>query len=425
MLEKKLTGIYKKSNRFYYGWIILGVSSLGYFFSGPGQTYFISIFINHYIADFGWSRSTVSGLYSVATLVAGLLLFLVGRLSDKYGQKRIILIVASLLGVACMWSSYITSLWMLSIAFFLGRLTGQGSMTLLPSIVIPQWFHKKRAFAFSIMSMGGVIGSALIPPFNAWLISVSSWNDAWRLWALLLWCFFIPVTAVFLYNKPQDLGLHPDNKIINAIDSASTVSIEESTDSWTLKEAMQTRSFWGMQYCQILLPMIGTGIVFHFFSILGERGIPSVSAAFVLSLLYMVSFPVTLLAGHFLDRLKTNHVIAFISLLELAALAVLLLTSSLQGMIMFGVIQGTAMGLQSVSNGIVWPNYYGLKHLGSVRGFAMTVMVIASAVGPLPFGLAYDAFNSYRIAFLIMMVFSFLGIFIGILSPKPVFLPKQ
>ena len=64
-----------RSDRFYYGWIILALSSLSYFFSAPGQTYFTSTFIDTYIQEFGWTRSTISTTYSLATMTSGLLLF--------------------------------------------------------------------------------------------------------------------------------------------------------------------------------------------------------------------------------------------------------------------------------------------------------------------------------------------------------------
>ncbi|MFD2924754.1 hypothetical protein [Halobacillus naozhouensis] len=73
---------------FYYGWMVVFAAGLSMFFSGPGQTYSISIFIEHYnIGDFNYSRSLVSGLYSTATLCAGLTLFLVGRLVDRLGSE--------------------------------------------------------------------------------------------------------------------------------------------------------------------------------------------------------------------------------------------------------------------------------------------------------------------------------------------------
>lgn len=56
---------------FYYGWLIVAIAALSHFFSGPGQTFSNAIFIDYYIEEFGWSRSTVSGIYSAVTLLAG------------------------------------------------------------------------------------------------------------------------------------------------------------------------------------------------------------------------------------------------------------------------------------------------------------------------------------------------------------------
>lgn len=141
------------------------------FFSGPGQTYSNAAFIDYYILDFNWERSLVSGIYSAATLAAGFLLFLVGSSIDRFGQRTVSLTVSILLASACFWNSIVVNPVMLFIGFFLIRLLGQGSMTLVPNTLIPQWFIEKRGRAFSLMMLGGFISSTFFPPFNAWLIS--------------------------------------------------------------------------------------------------------------------------------------------------------------------------------------------------------------------------------------------------------------
>jgi len=40
-----MTGLFK-GKKLFYGWIIVAVAGLGAFFSGPGQTFSVSIFIN-------------------------------------------------------------------------------------------------------------------------------------------------------------------------------------------------------------------------------------------------------------------------------------------------------------------------------------------------------------------------------------------
>lgn len=171
-----------------------------------------------------------------------------------------------------------------------------------------------------------------------------------------------------------------------------------------------TRSFWGILFSVILLPMITTGIVFHFVSILDTKGISAVSAAFILSLLAVVSFPVTLISGVILDRIeKLHYVISLICGLQFTGLVILWLSDSIYATIAFILLQGIAMGIQSVCDGIIWPYYFGIKHLGRIRGVIMTATVIGSALGPIPFGLA----------FLVMMCFPAICFFISLASPKP------
>ncbi|GEP88112.1 MULTISPECIES: hypothetical protein [Staphylococcus] len=77
-----------KTKNFYYGWVIVFIAGLTVFFSGPGQTYSNAAFIDEYIQTFGWSRTEVSSIYSIATLIAGFTMIIVGCFIDKFGQKN-------------------------------------------------------------------------------------------------------------------------------------------------------------------------------------------------------------------------------------------------------------------------------------------------------------------------------------------------
>ncbi len=80
-MEEEITSETKPINTpIFYGWVVLIIAAFSYFFSGPGPTYSISIFINHYIEKFNWSRSLISSLYSMATLISGLICILLKEL---------------------------------------------------------------------------------------------------------------------------------------------------------------------------------------------------------------------------------------------------------------------------------------------------------------------------------------------------------
>ena len=426
-----------KNDRFYYGWIILAVSAAAVFFSAPGQTYFTSVFIESYVAEFGWSRSALSSLYSLATLISGLLLFLVGKLGDRFGQKKIMLLAAIVLGLSSFWTSQIVMLWMLFIGFFVGRLAGQGSLTLLPSIVLPRWFFKRRAFAFSMMALGGVIGSALIPPLNSILIEQIGWRVTWRVWSVLIGLVIVPLIYVFFFNEPEELGMsiedeqrkrsrsrEPDTAIAESgrEDARGKIKFDQ-VPSWQAKDAVRTFAFWAIMYIQMLLPMIGTGITFHFVSIMTNRGLPAGQTPLLLSIIAAASLLSTLLSGLLLSRISIKQASFLLAGLISISLIILLVTKSFALAVVFALFQGSAAGVQAVWGGLVWPEYFGTRHLGGIRGLASTGMVISSALGPIPLGFAFDQFGKHDSALYLMLILAVTGAGVALIFTRPKPLP--
>ncbi len=409
----------------FYGWYIVAAAAVGVFFSGPGQTYAVSVFIDYYIREFGWSRSLVSGIYSSATLVAGLLLFLVGRMVDKQGQRRMMLMMGTLLAVACFWNSFVLGPVMLFIGFFMLRLFGQGSMTLIPNTLVPQWFVVKRGRALSFMAIGGFLSSASFPPLNTWLIHSFGWENAWRILGSALVLIFLPVVYFIVRNKPEDIGLLPDNAVSKKkLAERKEEKMEEEQDegfetNWTVKEAMRTRAFWFILFCVSIPALVNTGLTFHLFSILGEQGVPGSTAALILSIMAIVGFPVTMVSGFILERVNVHIVLGLSFIGQIIFIVLLTQVDTYVLAIFFAVLWGIIGGIERITLNIIWPNYFGREHLGSIKGIATTTMVIGSAFGPLPFGIAYDVFGGYTEILLIILIFPILGTIAAFMSPPP------
>lgn len=411
-----------KQEKFFYGWVIVFMGALGMFFSGPGQTFSVSIFINSYVNDFGWSRSLVSSLYSIATLIAGLLLPVIGRRVDIAGHRKMFVVVPLILSSACLWMSFVINPLMLVIGFIFIRLLGQGSMTLLAQTLIPKWFVMRRGTALSLMSLGLVVSSAFLPLLNNALIINNGIVFAWRTLAIMLLIIMVPLAWIFIKNKPEDIGLQPDGKSIEI--KKETKNIEDETyeeQPWTLKEAKKTRAFWFMLFCMLIPSMINTGLTFHFVSILEEGGFSSTFAATILGTIALVQFPCTFVAGYICDKFKIHIIKSINYFLLLIAMLLIIFGSSEISFIVYGVLMGVFLAFDSVSTGVLWPNYFGVKHLGSIRGVTMTVIVLASSLGPLPFGFAFDMFQSYSQIIGIMLIFPLLGSIASFVSPKPMY----
>ncbi|ANU23747.1 MFS transporter [Planococcus donghaensis] len=402
---------------FYYGWVIVILAGLSHFFSGPGQTYSNAIFIDYYIEEFGWSRSTVSGIYSSATLLAGFLLFIIGRMIDKVGARKMAIAVSLILAAASIFNSFVVNWVMLFMGFFAIRLFGQGSMTLVPNALVPQWFIQKRGRALGLAALGGMIGSAAFPLINVWLIEAYGWRTTWQILGASILVIFTPLAYFFIRNRPEDIGLLPDNgPSAREEDRQKPLS---SDISWTVKEAKKTRSFWLLLFCVVVPALVNTGMTFHLVSIFSIQSLAPETAATVLSLMAIIGFPVTFLAGYLLDKIRVQWMLAFVFVGEIASIFLLKEADLFSGAILFAVVWGFMLGIERVTLSVVWPNYFGRQYLGSITGISMAFMVVGSALGPLPFGLFYDFFGGYKEVLWAIMIFPLLGIVAALLANPP------
>lgn len=418
MNESKLK---QPTGRMYYGWVVVMVSAMSIFFSGPGQTYSISVFIGSFVEQFNGNDTLVSGIYSAATLLSGSLLFIVGRGVDRFGQRKMAITAAIMLGVACLWSSLVANPIMLFIAFFMLRFFGQGSMTLIPNTLVPQWFIKKRGRAMSFMAIGSFVSAVTFPLLNTWLIKQFGSEHAWQILGVFVVVVFLPAAIFFIKNKPGDMGLMPDNA--SRRPSYNTDSSSASEDSkevdWSLKEAKKTRAFWLMLYCVAIPALVNTAVTFHLFRIFTEHQLSMGMASLILSLMAFVGFPVTMVAGFVLEKVAVHKIIALSFLGTIVFLILLLFMDSTVEAVIVGVLWGLTNGFERITLNIVWPNYFGLKNLGSIKGLAQTVMVIGSALGPLPLAFAFEQFGSFNEAILMLMILPLLGTIAAFMSPAP------
>ncbi len=410
MLNHKKNSRESKSPIFY-GWIIVFICALGCFFSGPGQTFSISMFIDFFIRDFGMNRSLISTYYSVSTLLAGMLVIIVSGQIDYFGHRKAITIISLIFGGVCLFMSFITGPFTLFIGFFLLRLLGQSSMTIGPSTLVPHWFEIKRGKALGMMSVGEKAAAFAFPIMNIWLISSFGWRSAWRFWAINIWFVLVPLAWFFIRNRPKDVGLLSDGKIPDPVSDCKysmgrTEHVKENSPSMSLKQASMTLTFWVLLLSVFTLSMITTGITFHIVSIFSSRGLSAQIAALVLSIKAIVSFPSVLFAGFVSDRIKMRYVVVATHILYFITLILLLKTQNLQQAIVFGLLSGIVGGFSNLIVNMAWPKYFGLRYLSSIRGIVQACMVIGSAFGPFIFAFAYDFSRGYEKVLWIMICFS-------------------
>ncbi|MFC1933435.1 MFS transporter [Chloroflexota bacterium] len=390
---------------FFYGWVILAVSSLAIFVSGPGQTYSASIFVDPIIADLGWSRTMVSGLYTAGSLTAGVVMILVGRLLDRLGARIMMVVVCVLFGLAAVWMSSVDHPLKLYAGYAALRTLGQGSLTLIPTTLIALWFVRRRGKAIAIGTLGGALSVAAFPILIHNLISNMGWRSSWLVLAAVIWGVLLLPVILLVRRSPESVGLLPDGRS----PASETQANKEGADAfdeihWTLGEALRTKTFWLLIVAGLAQPLIGTALTFHQISLLAGKGISSVVAASVFGIIAPMQILGNFVAGFLADRFSNRRLLAIgQGFLGISMLWTFLISSTWQAFF-YGALMGVSNGFIMTVYTVIWPNYYGRLHLGSIRGVATAAMVAFAALGPLPFGWIFDLTGSYSLAILIFLV---------------------
>jgi len=392
--------------RLFYGWVMLGAAMLGYFASGPAQSWTFSVFITPISEDLGISRTSVSSAYALATLVAAFGLPLIGRLIDRNGVRIVFMGVSITFGLFAIGFGMVSNLLLLTIAFGALRFLGQGSLMLCSANLVSQWFARRRGFALGLMSLGFAASMAVHPYIAQQLIDAVGWRDAWFWLGIMIWILLVPVLLLLVQGRPEDLGMHPDGREPdNAEAGAGTGTQRDASNvGLTLKQAMRTSAFWTIGLALASLSMLITAIFFHQISILDTQGLDpqTATAVFTVSAIAMVICMPTF--GRLLDRYRTRHMFSFTLIIMACSLAMM---SQVQGMfsaLLFGVVFGLNNAAVHALMPFVWPRFFGRAHLGSIQGAGTTIGVVGASIGPLPLGMAYDAYGSYSGALLILTI---------------------
>lgn len=377
----------------YYGWVILAIGTLGGIMTSPGQTYAFSAFLDHFIADLDLSRSLVSTLYTVGTLTASFVLPYIGRQFDQRGARIMVALMSLLLGLACFYMSLVRNAVMLGIGFFLLRQLGQGSLSLVSKNAINLWWVRRRGMA---MGIGGVVGallSGLFPYLINTLIPLYGWRFTYVILGAMLVLIMLPIGWIFVRDRPEDHGLQPDGIDANGKgDEKSSAPIE---NNWTRAQALRTSSFWLTAAGLASMSMLNTGLTFHLFSVFADSGLSSAMAASVFVPIAATGAIVQLIGGLLIGRVPVRVLLALSLVVMSLVLMMAPALSSLEMAYVFGFCMGIQGGLEAIVSSVAFANFFGRRHLGSIAGFASTILVAASALGPMPIGVARDLMGSY------------------------------
>ncbi len=416
---------------FFYGWVIMVASTVGVLFTIPGQTMGVSVFTEVLIREMGLSRLQLSTAYLVGTAVSGFVLPMAGTILDRIGSRRMAVWVSLVFGVVLIAHRFLddlvagVTLWLWPFilmcgAFFLIRFLGQGCLTMASRAMLGKWFNRRRGIVFSLSGVALSFCFSAAPITLKWLIETYGWEGAYLVMGLAVGGVSTTVVWLLFRESPEEIGQVMDGKTA----PQGPAEPEKNLDlvihkEMTRGEALRTFAFWAYNLGLAYFAMLNTAYTFHVESIGMETGVGAKRILTFFMGMAVVSVFVNLLSGWLADRTRLKYILVACMAGQSLAMTGLLLLPWAVGIPVLIMGWGMAGGIFGMLSGVVWPRYFGRKHLGAVTGVHISSTVFGSAVGPVFFSLGQSLTGSYDIVYGIGLFFALALTFAAFFADNP------
>lgn len=365
--------------------------------TNTGFAYFgLSAFFPAFEKEFGWSRTAISGAFSLARIESGLLGPIEGYFIDRVGPRRVMYFGICLCVAGFVALSFVNSLPMLYVAIVVGIVLGSSLGYHMPiSLLIARLFRERRSLAFGIFRSGPGISGVLVP-FVGWIIGVWGWRTAALVSGAMLLLVGLPVAYAINRIAQQEEAA----RLANADARHGPASSHDAFEpQFTLTEVLRLRAFWLLSVAMALRHMVTEGVSVHFVILLVDRGWSMETASTLLGVSAFIGVPARLGSGWLGDLVDKRKLVMGLLLalsgsvvfMGISGHAVLFTTC----MIIYSLAYGGLAAIQEP----IRADYFGTKAFATIQGVSRTITTIGTFMGPLIAGYVHDRTKSYAIAF--------------------------
>jgi MFS family permease len=366
-------------------WRFVGFGFLMTLASSFGQTFYIALSGADIRAEYGLTHGGFGTWFAVATIASAATLVWLGRVIDRVDLRLYTAAACCGLVISMLVIAAAPTIAILAVGLYLARLTGQGLMFHISSTSMGRYFDTDRGKAVSIAVMGLSSGEAILPAVVVVLIVQLGWRGTW---------FAVAAAAAVALALlvPWLLRGHGDrHRAYLQRTSGASGQSSGSRAQWTRGEVLRDVRFYVAAAAVLAFSFIGTGLFFHQVHIANVKGWPLelLASAFVLFALLKVG--ASLAVGTLIDRFGSVRFLP-VMLTPLAATLIVIAVSdaAVLPFVYMGFL-GISVGVLMPVMGSLWPELYGVVHLGAIRAMMVAFIALTSALSPAVFGILLDA----------------------------------
>jgi len=389
--------------RLHYGWIIAAVTFLVVLLTA-GVRAAPSVLIVPLEAEFHWSRATISFAIGVNLLLYGLIGPFAAALMDRFGVRRTIALslTASALGVALTPAMHAP--WQLILLW--GVVVGIGCGFIGPylaALIAARWFERRQGVVIGVLTAASAAGQLVFLPTMATLVTYAGW----RVMSLSLAAsvmIFVPLIALLMRERPQDLGLARYGGLRVAGSPARPTANPIAVTFRALADGARSRDVWLIAGAYFICGATTNGLIgTHLIPACVDHGLTEITGAGLLAATGVFSFIGGTLSGWLSDRWDNRFLLFWYYGLRGLSLMYLpfAFDMSFYGLSLFSVFYGLDWIASVPPTVRLLTRAVGADRIGIMVAWITAIHMVGGALAAYLGGLLRIAFGTYLEAFIL------------------------
>ncbi len=393
----------------HYGWAIVGMATaLQLSTNFISQAFSILIVVLR--EDYGWSLAAIGFAYVLRSLVSAVLAPVVGWIGDRYGTRRSLLLAGGLYVTGLLLLSTLNSLWELYLYYSVILGLAQAIFRVNVPTTVAAWFKKRLGLAVGIQQSAGGMGSSVMAPALAILLSRTDWQTAfWILPAVM--GTIVLTTIMFFKGDPSERGQTPYGATENdpPPPPTSDPEVTKLRSQVFLRQARRTSEFWN------LIAIHHLGCIGHSIIMVWavphakDVGVSLQAAAFIISIYALTSAASRFATPVLADIWGAKWVMALAYAIQGLTVVLLFWAQDPWQFYVFAALFGVGLGGEMSAFMVIDRQYYGMGPIRTIFGFQTMSSGLGMALGAQLGGVVHDIFDSYNIAWIVSIATSLGG----------------
>lgn len=409
-LRTRIQGIYR-------GWWVaaagFGVLAL---LTGAQSGGSIGLFFVALLRQFGWSRTLLSGAFSLVRIEGSFLGPLEGFLTDRLGSHQMSLIGFLVAGSGFFVLSQVSH----PVHFYVAMLIitgGAGLGSYIPVMAAVNWWFSRHRNAAIGLAMAGFSMGAVWSPLIAWIIITHGWRTAAITIGVVLWVVAFPLSRVLRRPSADQLTQYTQEAVVSSSIDAAQESAREA--DFTVRQAMRTRAFWLIPLAAAANGFTTTAVQVHGIPHMVEIGLSLQTAGFAMALFGIIEVCMRVFGSFIGDRVDKRYAILAYNTLQALGVVVLAVAHSLPVVLLFTVLFAVGHGGRGPIFVSIRGEFYGRNRFGTIMGIGNLITGISGVATPLVLGILFDNQGTYIPGLLGMAAITFIGGFLILFAVRP------